>query len=74
MIIALWGQKSEVKMCYFSKKVENMPFFYGPTYKRTPNPKVKWSDSKSSWAYSWVPSLYKHRELYAHVIISETLG
>ena len=52
-----------------------MPFVLrGPTYKRTPNPKENWSPNTSSWAYSYIPSLYKHRELWAHVLIGETLG
>ena len=54
----------KVEMCWIRKKVENMPFFLqSPTYKRTPNPKENWSHNTSSWAYSCIPSLYKHTEL-----------
>lgn len=32
----------------------------GPIYKRTLFTKEKWSHGVSTWAYSWIPSPYKH--------------
>ena len=59
----------------FQQEGGNYAFFStGLTYKRTPKLKENWSHNTSSWAYSWISSLYYLGELLAHVLIGEAIG